>query len=209
MKQFIVSTAIVLCLAACSGMSTKDKVIEQAAEYKEQQQARVEQVVDEAPDWYFEPPEPTQGIIGVGYGKSSDPQMAMEIAKMEAAGNIAQTYNAEVSKLVKNYKAQNQGSEPVLRGTLSSTTDLFVNATDISGAQSVDSKHFVADGYVHYYVQMFMPFDSANLIKLERANAEAEKAVKASAAAAHQELRDRVEGSAIAAQKPEAPSSTN
>ena len=192
MKKLLAIITIPIFAAGCASNSTRDAILEQAQEMHEKRAEEVKTVVSSAPDWYFNPPTDERGLIGVGYAKSPDPQFAMEQARLIASSQIAETYNPQVSVLKKSFKSQTQGSNPVVSGNTTSAVDLFVNETDLSGAQVIDSEYFVENGYVHMYVQMFLPFDDSNYIKMQRTAAAIEKSTQSSADKAHSELRARV-----------------
>lgn len=197
----VVSVVSVVLLSGCASQSPQIEIEELQAELEAQRASQLEQSqerkneqlnesLDIVPSWVIAPPKPdVTGIYGVGLAESSNLNMVMKKARLQAEFEIAQQMAQEISGLEQQFSEDATGNEANLR--FESVVERFVNSVEIAGQEIVEQDVKVANGKYNGFVLMRLSFDSMERMLEERSTMEGYDRMKA----AFKALRERIEAS--------------
>lgn len=190
-KSFLFASALALGLAGCSSTPERDNYALQQ-EMNEARAEQAEEVLDVTPDWYLNPPKDSFGLYGTGTAYSQDLQFALEKAKLRAQGQIAEAYQAEVSRQSSSLVQESADGER-LSGADKQVTDVFVDQADLSGTEVRQSKVVQEKTGYRAYILAFYPFGETNVVKAERQREQEAISAQQSLDTAHRELVERTQ----------------
>jgi hypothetical protein len=205
MKKVLILTFAVLA-AACA---TQDKKAEELAEIHEKKSELADEVIDNTPDWYLEPPSSTVGIFGVGTAYSESLQFSLNKAKLQAKYSIASAYEQKLSGNQKSYSAETSGAGSSFQSTDKQIIDQFVAESDISGT-TIEEKVFVREktGF-RAYILAFYPIGDNNQVKQAKHKESLMERTDSSMEAEHKKLLDRVKDSKAKSDTGQEPQASN
>lgn len=187
----IMQTTVLSMLVLTGCANSPESNWEVKKEMDDQKAEVAQQAIDEAPDWYIDPPKGDYGLYGVGTAYSNDMQFAFEKAKLQAMAQIAESYGQRVSQLKKSFKSETNSSNSALTGADTQVIDMLVDQADLSGSEVKNRKVVQEKTGYRSYILAFYPLGETNLIKAERQLEEIQKSAKSEAATAHSELMER------------------
>jgi hypothetical protein len=179
MKKLIIAALVATAVTGCSSSPDTDMAkrlleLEQAnKEMREQriaeQQQKLEETLDVAPDWYLSPPgADSTGFYGVGYAQSKNIGHGKKAARLQAEFDLAKMYRQELSGSERSFeRGDNEG------GVQTQTTflvDKIVDSVPVVGYTVVEQKLIPVNGVYEAYVLLKLPFDEFNRVLMsERA----------------------------------------
>lgn len=188
LKFTLLAATFTALLGGCAS-NPAEQFAKQQEELFEKRMDAMEDVLDEAPDWFLNPPKATDaGVYGTGMSSGRNLQFTINKAKLQAEFNLAKMYGQEISGQERSFVSDN-GAGSGLREDNSQVIDKLVAEQDISGYEQVDSKTVMEGGAYNTYVLLFYPYDNTNRMKEGKRQALA----KEEASAAYRSLNQRVE----------------
>jgi hypothetical protein len=176
-------------LAACSSVDKKVQDLEAINEIRVE---HVDEVLDNIPKWFADPPTSEAGLFGVGTAVSGSLQFSISKAKLQAIYNIASSYNQSVSGNQKSFSAETDGVTGSFRSRDSLIVDQLVKSSDVSGSQ-IDDIIMIREGTAfRTYALMFYPYSETNRVKQARQQEKMDQEVQQSLQVAHKELMQRL-----------------
>jgi hypothetical protein len=187
-KQTLLAATFTALWGGCAS-NPVDEHAKHQAELLEKRMDAMEEVLDEAPDWFLNPPKATDaGVYGTGMSSGRNLQFTLNKAKLQAEFNLAKMYGQAISGQERSYISDN-GASSGLREDNSQVIDKLIAEQDISGYEQIDSKTILENGAYNTYVLLFYPYDNTNRMKEGKRQALA----KEEASAAYRTLNKRVE----------------
>lgn len=192
-KLTLAAVSVAALLGGCSS-NPIDRHAKMQEELLEKRVESMEEVLDEAPDWFLYPPQATDtGLYGAGMSSGHNLQFTVNKAKLQAEFNLAKMYGQAISGQERSYISDN-GANTGLSEDNRQVIDKLIAKQDISGYEQVDSKTIIENGQYHTYVLLFYPYDGNNRVK----EGERQAMAKQEASAAYRQLEQRVEDQAAA-----------
>lgn len=150
----------VLALSACSSNPVSDYV-EAQQELVEQKNEQMNDAIEEAPEWFLNPPSSNgDGVYATAMGRADNLMAARNIANLNAEYAIAKTVSQEVSGRerqnteVRNGRTNQSNDETIVK---------LVNRAKVVGYNHVNTQVRVENGLYVVYMLLHLPYD-----KLER-----------------------------------------
>ena len=142
----VIPILLALLVSACA---TKDPLLKQVEEAKEERADKVAEILDQQPKWFKQGcPQINEIACAMAIGENSDLQASEDIALEIAKGKICDTAGGTVDKVTKTYRTNDNGS-----ATVNSRTSVrsVCDKVDVSGL-IVGNKEVVAinDKFVTY-----------------------------------------------------------
>lgn len=192
MKSFLSILTLAALLAGCSSNPATMSNMETKLAMDEAKAEAAEETLDSAPDWFIQPPVGDYGLWGAGTSYSNDLQFAIDKARLQALGRIAEGYQQEVSALRKSFKGESNSGTGQVYGDDKAVIDLLVNKADLSGSVVKDQVVLQERTGFRVYTLAFFPLGETNLIKQLKANEETAERAAALAQGTHLELQQRI-----------------
>lgn len=184
--------SLLLAAAAIVGCASNDPKEEQLAEIREEKIDRVDEVLDNVPDWFTEAPTSVAGIYGVGTATSENMQFSLSKAKLQATYNIAAIYSQSVSGNQKSFSRETEGVGSSYQSTDKLIIDQLVKNSDVSGSAVEETEIFREGTGFRTYVLMFYPTGENNIVKQSKAREQMVQQADQSLEEAHKQLMDRI-----------------
>jgi len=142
---------------------------EQAEQERKQAQERMELQMKEVPEWALKTPSPDgQGVYAVGIAQSSQIQVAMKKAQLEAEFGLAKMMNQEISGSERSY-LEDTGEE-LLTSRYTALIDKLVEKVPVVGIEVVAQEVKPIQGKYNAFVLLKLPYDEFNqVIRRQRA----------------------------------------
>ena len=178
MRLIVLAAAVGLTLAGCASKPTMEQVVkEQAAAEKvreaeqarraKQQQAKMEDFVDEIPKWVLEAPKPdATGIYAVGMASSDGLSVSMRKATLEAEFGLAKVYRQEISGAERSLVEER--NEKVGTQQFQQVIDKLVARVPIVGYEVVRQEVKPIDGKYHAFMLLKLPYEQFNKVMQEQ-----------------------------------------
>lgn len=164
MKKIITMT-MVLVLAGCSSTPSVVKRMNEVDEYTKE---RIEDSIDDVPDWFMEPPENHANVVFVtGTGLSNSMTMARNKAMLDAQVQLADQVHALVSSHTKQRNLEANGDGAI---NMDQVVKKLVAEANLAG-YSVEKKELMRDGRKYrFYVLLAYPVGESNLMLTDQRN---------------------------------------
>ena len=95
-KLTLLAASFTALLGGCAS-SPVDEHAKHQAELLEKRMDAMEEVLDEAPDWFLNPPKATDaGVYGTGMSSGRNLQFTLNKAKLQAEFNLAKMYGQAI-----------------------------------------------------------------------------------------------------------------
>lgn len=156
-----------------------------------------EKNIEEAPDWYLQPPSDEGMLLATATAESRSMQIAIDKAKTNARGDIAQQLQTQLDELERQFSEDlsqsDQGEEQ------SQTMDQFTQATEavasetLVGSQVTEKKLRARGDRYRAWVLMEMPIGDARSALLEKINGSEEMRTRMRSTEAFRQLEEEVE----------------
>ena len=154
-----------------------------------------------APEWFTKLPEDTaEMVFAAAVGVSTDEQMAYDKARMQAERKLVELMGAKIDTLTKNHRTD---TGDTLVESTSITMQKSANG-ELIGAQRVDSRASFDGRQYRVYVLLRYPLGANNILRTEKQTARTRKEAELRGARAHQELEEKREVDARAAEAADA-----
>ena len=175
-SKFVVATAVLLSVAGSTV----------AGEYDIVKAAPVVQA--EMPAWFVKMPSDTPDMIfASATAVSSDMQMALDKARLQAERKLVEMNGSKISSLTKSNRTDS--GDTMVEST---TVTIQKNANgELIGAQRVDSQVSFDGQKYRAFVLLRLPLADNNILRKERVNVQTRKEAALSGARAQQELEQR------------------
>lgn len=162
MKKLAIVLAVAGVLSACS--STKDTYVQRASQDFERQERAALQAIEKAPDWMSKLPKSSSAVYENGTAVSSDFAMADMKAKTIAYAKICTAAGGKVRSQTKVFRSDSdststEASEMAIRN--------ICPDIDVTGVETVETKHVAEGGRIRTYVLVALPIGSANTLRKE------------------------------------------
>lgn len=159
---------------------------EQAADKHDQRLERVENTLDNLPEWYATPPRDDSMLYGVATAASEDLQMSIDKAILDAKRSIAEKMNSRISGKIRQYMEDHGGAEHYdsLLEESSKVTQSVFTEVDVAGFR-VEKQKLEQEGEAYRsYVLVSFPLGQANRVMISklRHNQQLDTVMKASKA---------------------------
>jgi hypothetical protein len=175
-SKFVVATAVLLSVAG--------SVV--AGEYDIVKAAPVAQA--EMPAWFVKMPSDTPDMIfASATAASSDMQMAIDKARLQAERKLVEMHGAKISSLTKSNRTDT--GDNMVEST-SVTVQKNANG-ELIGAQRVDSQVTFDGQKYRAFVLLRLPLAENNILRKEKVNVQVRKEAELRAARSQQELEQR------------------
>jgi hypothetical protein len=175
-SKFVVATAVLLSVAG--------SVV--AGEYDIVKAAPVAQA--EMPAWFVKMPSDTPDMIfASATAASSDMQMALDKARLQAERKLVEMHGAKINSLTKSNRTDT--GDTMVEST-SVTVQKNANG-ELIGAQRVDSQVTFDGQKYRAFVLLRLPLAENNILRKEKVNVQVRKEAELRAARAQQELEQR------------------
>ncbi|MDA0155231.1 hypothetical protein OH460_23220 [Vibrio sp. Makdt] len=127
---------------------------------------RVDETLSNIPSWYMKPPKSNgEGFFAAGTGMSSDLDMAVTKAKINAEFELAKKYRQIVSGSERAYTSETTNSatkESKVVSLTEKTIDKLVANAQLSDYDVTDTEIIREGTQYRVYLLSFMPYDSNN-----------------------------------------------
>ena len=175
-SKFVVATAVLLSVAGSTV----------AGEYDIVKAAPVAQA--EMPAWFVKMPSDTPDMIfASATAVSSDMQMALDKARLQAERKLVEMNGSKISSLTKSNRTDSGDSM-----VESTSVTIQKNANgELIGAQRVDSQVTFDGQKYRAFVLLRLPLAENNILRKEKVNVQVRKESELRAARAQQELEQR------------------
>lgn len=174
--KFVVATAVLLSVAGASV----------AGEYDIVKAAPTAQA--EMPAWFVKMPSDTPDMIfASATAVSSDMQMALDKARLQAERKLVEMHGAKINSLTKSNRTD--AGDTMVEST-SITVQKNANG-ELIGAQRVDSQVSFDGQKYRAFVLLRLPLSDNNILRKERVNVQTRKEAELRAARSQQELEQR------------------
>lgn len=157
-------------LSACSGTPEKGSLAEaqwlkeKAIEGKTKQMA---EVIDSAPEWYAQPKCDAQSLCAVASATSSDMQLSIDKAVMDAKFIVADKLKGTITANMKVYVEESgAGDDPMLNQEVSKVISNAMSAVSLAGYEVAHSKTLPERGKFRTFVALKYPLGEGNQIVL-------------------------------------------
>jgi hypothetical protein len=175
-SKFVVATAVLLSVAGSTV----------AGEYDIVKAAPVAQA--ELPTWFVKMPNDTPDMIfATATAVSSDMQMALDKARLQAERKLVEMHGAKINSLTKSNRTDT--GDTMVEST-SVTVQKNANG-ELIGAQRVDSQVTFDGQKYRAFVLLRLPLSDNNILRKERVNLQTRKEAELRAARSQQELEQR------------------
>lgn len=175
-SKFVVATAVLLSVAG--------SVV--AGEYDIVKAAPVAQA--EMPAWFVKMPSDTPDMIfASATAASTDMQMAIDKARLQAERKLVEMHGAKINSLTKSNRTDT--GDNMIEST-SVTVQKNANG-ELIGAQRVDSQVTFDGQKYRAFVLLRLPLAENNILRKEKVNVQVRKEAELRAARAQQELEQR------------------
>ncbi|WP_135075146.1 LPP20 family lipoprotein [Terasakiella sp. SH-1] len=189
-------TALALGVSACS---TPEPGTPEAAllAHEQQMEAKadnVEDTIDELPSWYLSPPKDDISAYGVGTATSSDVQMAVDKAMLNAKRSLADAMKGKISSKMKEFVTESGTDEDSqVISEVERVTANLITEVDLSGfmREKVEVKPMGTQYRV--YAMIRFPLGKANRIMVDKIKKNARLEAKIRSAKAFQDLEREIQ----------------
>jgi protein-disulfide isomerase len=195
---------VALSMAALSGLigacatpkpGTPEAFYKEQQEKKEMVKKQVSASVEEAPEWFTQPPEDAIRINAVATNYSSDMQLAIDKAVQDAKAHLADKLQGVMSGKVNKFMAETGAADnvEVTQEFSKVSTSLFTNVS-LSGYAVAKQKVISQGNGYRAYVLVNYPVGAANRVLVDQVRQNAILASKLQASKAYAELEKDVDG---------------
>jgi len=156
-----------------------------------------ERNIEEAPEWYLQPPSEENMLVATATAESRSMQIAIDKAKTNARGDIAQQLQTQLDELERQFaedlSQSDQGEEQ------SQTMEQFTQVTEavasetLVGSQVRERKLRARGDRYRAWVLMEMPIGEARSALLEKINGNEEMRTRMRSTEAFKQLEEEVE----------------
>ncbi|SCA56862.1 conserved exported hypothetical protein [Candidatus Terasakiella magnetica] len=189
-------TAISLGLSACS---TPEPGTPEAALWAHEQKMEakaenVEDTIDELPSWYLNPPKDDISAYGVGTSTSSDIQLAVDKAMLNAKRSLADAMKGKISSKMKEFVTESGTDEDTqVISDVERVTSNLITEVDLSGfmREKVEVKPLGTQYRV--YAMIRFPLGKANRVMVDKIKKNARLEAKIRSAKAFQDLEREIQ----------------
>ena len=183
-------------LAACS--SPKPGTPEAAAaterEAKEKAVKAVTKSIEDAPDWYTNPPVEANAIYATGSALSSDMQMALDSAGMAAKREMAGQLSNRLSSKMKEFVSEGGGaSDSAYQRESEFVTKNVIAEVNLAGSRREKSKVVQQGEKYRAYVLLRYPIGEANKVLVEQIRKSSQLDAKVRSSKAFQDLEREID----------------
>ncbi|WP_144379616.1 hypothetical protein [Photobacterium toruni] len=187
MNNITLITMLSIGLIGCSTspLERHEKLVEKQFEQRED---RVDEVIDNIPDWYVQVPQPTgSGFYAAGTSTGRLLKTSVMKSTLDAEFALAKQYKQLVSGNERSFvRESGEGDNAQLQSEAQQVVDKLVKEVDLSGYKVID-KLIQKEGVTYRsYVLLYMPYDANNLVKMAR------KTTRIAAQEAYDELDRRI-----------------
>ena len=176
-------------VTACSGPQTiTQKVFEEKIKVVEQQ-------IDETPKWLIKLPESDEAYYSAGTAQSSDLQMSIDKATLNAKRTLADRIAGELSSQIKSYVAESGelGHTDVVSLDVEKVTKNIIANVNVAGYIPEEVKIVPIGTSYRTYILLAYPIGEANRILVDQLRKNAVLSAKIRSVKAFNELENEVD----------------
>lgn len=164
-----------LLITACSSNDSiaerEHQIAEERAVYlterEERDNKRLNEHLDEVPEWVLNIPRPdATGIYAVGIGESKKLRTSLNSARLQGEFGLAKVYKQELSGQERSYE-QDNGGEAVSE-QYTAIIDKLVERVSVVGYEVIEQETVVIQGKYSSYVLLKLPFEEFNNVLREQ-----------------------------------------
>jgi len=191
--SWMVILAIAVAGCATPEPGSPEAVYQEQQEKKEAHKEAVKQSIEEAPDWFINPPQDAKSVYSSGTSTSPDLQLALDKAILSAKRSLADRINGLLSSKMKEFVAETGGGEDkeVISEVERVTTNL-ITEVNVAGYQQKDAKVLTQGEKYRAYVLLQYPLGKANRILIDQVQKNRILESKMRASKAFKELEDDI-----------------
>ena len=167
--------------------------------YQEQQKkeearvAKVEQTVEELPDWYTNLPKSANSVFAAGTATSPDLQLALDKGTLNAKRTLADRINGLLSSKMKEFVTEiGQGEDTEVLTEAERVTTNLITEVNVSGYSQADAKILSQGNKYRAYVLLEYPIGKANRILVDQVKKNRILEGKLRASKAFKELEEEI-----------------
>lgn len=188
-KQLIAALAAAGLVTACSGPQTiTQKVYEEKVKIVKEQ-------IDETPKWMIELPKDEEAYYSAGTAQSSDLQMSIDMATINAKRTLADRIAGELSSQIKAYVAESGelGHTDVVSLDVEKVTKNVIANVNVAGYVPEEVKIVPVGTSYRTYVLLAYPIGEANRVLVDQLRKNTVLAAKIRSVKAFKELENEVD----------------
>ena len=188
-KQLIAALAAAGLVTACSGPQT---ITQKVFEEKEK---IVKEQIDETPKWMIELPKDEEVYYSAGTAQSSDLQMSIDMATINAKRTLADRIAGELSSQIKAYVAESGelGHTDVVSLDVEKVTKNVIANVNVAGYVPEEVKIVPVGTSYRTYVLLAYPIGEANRVLVDQLRKNTVLAAKIRSVKAFKELENEVD----------------
>ena len=193
-KQVVVVMAVIVgLLSGCSSMP-KPGTPEYTQYNKEQREEERSEVMEEAPDWFMEPPKDGDYLYVAATALSSDLQLSIDKAVMDGKTNLADRLNSKMSGQIQRYIEESGEVEnrEFVQQLERVSKSLFTDV-NTAGYRVTEKKLIKVMGGYRAFVLIEYPLGEANQVLVEGVKRDQRVHAKLRASKAFAALEDEIE----------------
>ena len=195
--NLLIVVGLVAILGACSSweVGSPQATLKMIAEKREAQKEKVEDTVDDIPNWYIQIPKDNDSVFSAGTAVSPNLQLAMDKGILNAKRMLADSIDGRINSMLKDYLAENgREMNPNTITDVERTTTNILKDINVSG-YSIDNVEIQESGITYRtYVLLRYPLGEANRIQTKILREKALRNSRQRSKESHQELRGRTDG---------------
>jgi hypothetical protein len=197
LKRLALTVLAAGLLAGCAAPKPGTPEAVAAAEQAKQEArvAAVQASVEDAPSWFMAPPAPDgNSIYAPGTATSSDLQLALDKATLNAKRTLADTLKSSISSKMKEFISESgTGEDPVVNSESERITSNLITETNVAGYTRAQTKMVPQGALYRAYVLLQYPLGNANRILLDKVKQDKLLESRLRASKAFQELEQDIQ----------------
>lgn len=144
-------------------------VAEQAEEKEEAKADRIEETVDELPDWFLKPPTAAHSVFATGTATSPDLQLAMDKAVLSAKRTLADRIGSTLNSKMKEFVTEvGQGEDAEVISEVERVTTNLIAEVNAAGYSQKEAKVLAQGSAYRAYVLLQYPVGKANRLLVDQ-----------------------------------------
>ena len=161
-----------------SGCSSTESVVERerqlsedraefADERNERENLRLNNKLEQVPEWATSPPRPDEtGMYAIGIGESKKLRTSINSAKLQAEFGLAKISKQELSGQERSFEQDNGGE--LVTEQYTAIIDKLVERVSVVGYEVVEQETLVIEGKYHTFTLLKLPFEQFNKVLSEQ-----------------------------------------